>query len=79
MKVVYTEPALADLGEIAAWLTQNYPGLGRAVERRLEVVIAHIARWPRACDVLRAIVRGAIIEILHLHHIAREPWDEQGQ
>lgn len=48
MKVVYTEPALDDLGEITAWLTRCYPGLGRAVERRLEVVIAHVARWPES-------------------------------
>jgi predicted transcriptional regulator len=37
VKVVYTEPALADLDEITAWLKQNYPGLGRAVERRLGI------------------------------------------
>lgn len=95
MKVVYTEPALDDLGEITAWLTRRYPGLGRAVERRLEVVIAHVARWPESMrrttrhpDVRIALlgrypykifyrVRGDTIEILHIHHTAREPWDEQ--
>ena len=48
MKVVYTEPALSDLDEITSWLKQNYPGLGRAVERRLKLVVAHIARWPES-------------------------------
>ena len=95
MKVVYTEPALADLDEITAWLKQNYPGLGRAVERRLEIVVAHIARWPESMrrsahstDVRMAPlgrypykifyrVQDETIEILHIHHTARDPWDEQ--
>jgi len=50
VKVVYTEPALGDLAEITSWLKQNYPGLGRAVERRLKVVVAHIARWPESAQ-----------------------------
>lgn len=95
MKVVYTEPALRDLDDITLWLKQNYPGLGRAVERRLRVVVAHLARWPesmrrstRRADVRVALlgrypytifyrVRDDAIEILHVHHAAREPWDEQ--
>ena len=95
MKVVYTEPALHDLDEITAWLKQHYPGLGRAVERRLRIVVAHIARWPesmrrsaRRPDVRVAPlgrypykifyrVRDDAIEILHIHHAAREPWDER--
>jgi plasmid stabilization system protein ParE len=95
VKVVYTEPALHDLDEITAWLKQHYPGLGRAVERRLRIVVAHIARWPesmrrsaRRPDVRVAPlgrypykifyrVRDDAIEILHIHHAAREPWDER--
>ena len=94
MKVVYTDPALADLEEITAWLKEHYPGLGRAVERRLGIVVDHIARWPesmrrskRRPDVRVAPlgrypykifyrVSNDIIEILHIHHTAREPWDE---
>jgi plasmid stabilization system protein ParE len=95
VKVVYTEPALRDLDEITAWLKRHYPGLGRAVERRLEIVVGHLALWPesmrRSAD--RPNVRVAplgrypykifyrvdddTIEILHIHHTAREPWDEQ--
>ena len=95
MKVVYADPALRDLDEITAWLKRHYPGLGRAVERRLRVVVAHIARWPESMrqsphrpDVRVAAlgrypykifyrVRDDTIEILHIHHTAREPWDEQ--
>ena len=95
MKVVYTEPALDDLADITAWLTEHYPGLGRAVERRLAVVVAHIARWPESMrrsarhpNVRVALlgrypykifysVHGDTIEILHIHHTAREPWDER--
>jgi len=94
VRVVYTDPALADLEEITAWLKEHYPGLGRAVERRLGIVVDHIARWPesmrrskRRPDVRVAPlgrypykifyrVSNDIIEILHIHHTAREPWDE---
>ena len=48
MKIVYTDPALRDLDEITVWLKDNYPGLGRAVERRLRIVVAHISRWPES-------------------------------
>ena len=95
MKVVYTDPALADLEEITAWLKEHYPGLGRAVEQRLKIVVGHLARWPES---MRASahrpnvriaplgrfpykifyrVRADTVEILHIHHEAREPWDEQ--
>jgi toxin ParE1/3/4 len=95
VKVVYTDPALRDLDEITAWLKQHHPGLGRAVERRLEVIVAHIAHWPESMrrSLNRPGVRMAplgrypykifyrvhedIVEILHIHHTAREPWDEQ--
>lgn len=95
MKVVYTDPALRDLDEITVWLKRHYPGLGRAVERRLRIVVAHIARWPesmrsskRRPDVRVAPlgrypykifyrVHADTIEILHIHHAAREPWDEK--
>jgi len=95
VKIVYTEPALHDLDEIAAWLKQHYPGLGRAIERRLGIVAAHIGRWPESMrrSARRPDVRIAplgrypykifyrvhddTIEILHIHHAAREPWDER--
>jgi toxin ParE1/3/4 len=48
VKIVYSEPALRDLDEITDYLKQHYPGLGRIVERRLKVVVAHIARWPES-------------------------------
>ncbi len=95
MKVVYTDPALDDIDEITAWLKQHYPGLGRAVERRLRLVVAHIARWPESMrrSTYRPDVRVAplghypykifyrvtpsAVEILHIHHTARRPWDEE--
>jgi plasmid stabilization system protein ParE len=95
VKVVYTDPALRDLDEITAWLKQHYPALGRAIKRRLDVVVAHIARWPESMrfSMHRPGVRVAplgrypykifyrvhedTIEILHVHHTSREPWDEQ--
>ena len=48
MRVVYTDEALRDLDEITLWLKAHYPGVGAAVERRLRLVVAHIARWPES-------------------------------
>jgi plasmid stabilization system protein ParE len=48
MKVVYTDAALHDLDEMTVWLKAHYPGVGKAVERRLRLVVAHIARWPES-------------------------------
>lgn len=48
MKVVYTDAALHDLDEITVWLKAHYPGVGKAVERRLRLVVVHIARWPES-------------------------------
>jgi toxin ParE1/3/4 len=94
VKVVYTDTALRDLDEIADWLTQHYPGLGRVVERRLKIVVSHIARWPESMRLSRGRqdvrvaplgrypykifyrVTSDAVEILHVHHSARQPWDE---
>jgi toxin ParE1/3/4 len=46
MKVRYTATALADLGEIADWLSIHYPAIAPAVERRIRVAVARIGRWP---------------------------------
>src|SRR5258708_8942404 len=48
MKVVYTEEALEDLDAIADWLIAHYPTVAPAVERRIQSVVAHIARWPES-------------------------------
>jgi len=48
MKVLYTPAALADLGEIADWLTIHYPAIAVAVERRIRMVVARIGRWPES-------------------------------
>jgi toxin ParE1/3/4 len=45
-EVVFTNSALADLRNIAAYLSANYPSVAPALERRLRIVIARIARWP---------------------------------
>jgi toxin ParE1/3/4 len=95
MKVVYTDEALRDLDAIADWLIAHYPAVAPVVERRIRVVVAHIARWPESSrrsagrpDV-RVVSLGRYpykifyritddrIEILHIHHAARRPWDEQ--
>lgn len=94
MKVVYTEEALRDIDGISAWLAVHYPGVGAAVEQRIRLVVAHIARWPesmrrsrRRSDIRVATlgrypykifyrVPGDTVEILHIHHAARQPWDE---
>ena len=95
MKVIYTDAALRDLDDITIWLTAHYPGIGAAVERRLRIVVAHVARWPQSMrasayrDGVRVAPLGRYpykifyrvhddaIEILHIHHAARAPWDEE--
>ena len=47
MKVVFTEPALADLDEILTYTDENYPHLADSIERRIHDVLAQIRRWPR--------------------------------
>ncbi len=95
MKVVYTEEALEDLDAIADWLIAHYPTVAPAVERRIQSVVAHIARWPESSrrsakrPGVRAVPLGRYpykifyrvtddtVEILHIHHAARQPWDER--
>jgi plasmid stabilization system protein ParE len=95
MKVVFTDEALRDLGDISNLLSLHYPGLGAAVERRLRVVVGRIGRWPHSARASKSHpgvsviplgrypykvfyrVTRDVVEILHIHHAAREPWDEQ--
>jgi toxin ParE1/3/4 len=46
MKVIFADAALRDIEDITVWLKANYPGIGKTVERRMRLVVAHIARWP---------------------------------
>ena len=50
MKVVFTAAAVDDLRSMAAYLVANYPNVAPIVERRLQVVIARIARWPESAQ-----------------------------
>ena len=95
MKVVYTAGALRDLEEIGDWLSDHYPTIASAVERRIHNVIARIAQWPQSArrsakyPGVRVVpvgrypyrifykVTADTVEILHIHHSARQPWDEQ--
>ena len=95
MKVVYTAGALRDLDEIGDWLSDHYPTIAPAVERRIHNVIARIAQWPQSArrsakyPGVRVVPVGQYpyrifykvtedtVEILHIHHSARQPWDEE--
>ncbi len=83
MKVIYTDEALKDLDEIADWLAVHYPAVAPAVEQRIRAVVARIGRWPESArrSAKRSGVRVVPLgrypyEILHIHHAARQPWDE---
>jgi toxin ParE1/3/4 len=52
VKVVFTDAAVDDLRSIAAYLAANYPSVAAAVERRLRIVIARIARWPESAQMV---------------------------
>src|SRR5436305_1031349 len=58
MKVVFTDAALEDLRSIAAYLAANYPSAAAAIDRRLRLVIARIARWPESSQ--RVIERPGV-------------------
>jgi toxin ParE1/3/4 len=48
MKIRLTDPARADLDSIALYVSSHYPAIAPQVERRIHLVIAHIAEWPEA-------------------------------
>lgn len=48
MIVVWTAAATADLDEILAYTSANYPSLLAAVELRVRSAIERIARWPES-------------------------------
>ncbi len=50
MKVVFTAAAIEDLGDIAAYLAAHYPNVAPAMERRIRIVIARVARWPESAQ-----------------------------
>ncbi|HWX83753.1 MAG TPA: type II toxin-antitoxin system RelE/ParE family toxin [Xanthobacteraceae bacterium] len=95
MKVVYTAGARRDLDEIGEWLSDYYPTIAPAVERRIHNVIARIAQWPLSArrsakyPGVRVVPIGRYpykifyritadtIEVLHIQHSARQPWDEK--
>ena len=95
MKVVYTAAARQDLADIGNWLALHYPALAPAVERRIRIVVARIARWPESARLsaghagVRTVPVGQYpyrifyriaddaVEILHIHHAARQPWAEE--
>jgi len=95
MKVVYTAAARSDLDEIGEWLSDHYPTIAPAVERRIHDVIARIAQWSQSAHRsakypgVRVVpigrypykifyrVTADTIEVLHIHHSARQPWDEK--
>ena len=96
MKVLWTEDALRDLDDIAAYLLEHHPAIAAKVGARIESAVAWIARWPEGArrasghhDVrvfflgrypYRIFYRviGDTVEVLHVHHAAREPWEEDG-
>jgi toxin ParE1/3/4 len=92
MKVVYTEEALKDLDAIADWLIVHYPAVAPVVERRIRSVIArwpessrHSTKRPSVHAVplgrypykIFYRVADGTVQILHIHHAAQLPWDEQ--
>ena len=48
MKVVFTDEAVADLDSISNWLIGHYPTIAPLVARRIQSVVAHLARWPES-------------------------------
>ncbi len=95
MTVVWTDEALRDLEEIAAYVLVNYPSVGPDLARRIRAVVAWIGHWPESArrsarrPGVRVVplgrypyrifyrIEGDAVQILHIHHAARRPWDEE--
>jgi len=45
MRIVFTEPALADIEDIRAYLLTHYSHVAPSVERRLRIVLSRISEW----------------------------------
>jgi toxin ParE1/3/4 len=77
MRVVFTEAAIEDLENIAAVLAASFPDVAPAVERRLGLVIARIARWPASAKrvVERPNVRVAPL-VRYPYHIFYRATDD---
>jgi plasmid stabilization system protein ParE len=54
VKIVYTDEALRDIDHIADWLTARYPTVAPIVGRRIQTVIARIAKWPQSARTVPA-------------------------
>jgi toxin ParE1/3/4 len=48
MKVIYTDEALRDLSEIAAYVAERYPNIAQDVERLMRAIVNRIERWPES-------------------------------
>jgi plasmid stabilization system protein ParE len=72
MKVVYTTEALADLDGILNYIANHYPAISEAFENRLHAVVARIARWPESAQEVAERISNETVEILYVHHAARE-------
>jgi toxin ParE1/3/4 len=87
MKVVYTAEALNDLDQILAFIAANYPTISEAFQLRLRSVIGkwpqsaqEVAERPgvRVVPLVRYPYKifyqlaGDAVEILHIHHAARD-------
>jgi toxin ParE1/3/4 len=54
----------------------RWPDSMRASAKRPGVRVASLGRFPYK---IFYRVRGETVEILHIHHAAREPWNEQAK
>jgi toxin ParE1/3/4 len=94
MKLVFTPGALADLDDIHAYVSLNYPSVVPSLEHRIRAVLARIEQWPesarevderpgtRVVPLIRYPykifyrVADDRVEILHIHHTARDEFVE---
>ena len=75
-KVVFTDATVDSLHSIATYLVANYPSVAAAVERRLRIVMARIARWPESAQ--RVIERPGVRVVLLVRYPPTEfLWDNR--
>jgi toxin ParE1/3/4 len=64
MKVIFTDTALDDVRSIATYLAANHPNVALAVERRLHLVIARVARWPGSAQQVAERPRVRVVALV---------------
>lgn len=64
MRIVFTDPALADLEDVYAYLSSHYPTLIAAIGEQFDMAYVRIRSWPESAPV--TIIDGRKVRVVTL-------------